>query len=71
MGHMGGMPADRRRKRSMTPQEFEAAVADLKAHPAQPLEVRRHFLVDNADISSLADASRRWLFARQHGFDSE
>jgi len=62
---------DRRRKRSMTPQEFDAAVADLKAHPAQPLEVRRHFLVNDAEIARLADDSRKWLFARQHGFNSE
>lgn len=61
----------KRKKRKMTMEEFNSKVNMLKSRPAQPEEVRRHFLVESKAIENLADASRRWMFAKKHGVNSE
>ena len=75
-GGMGGPPPagagmHGKRKKRMTMDEFDQATNALKSKPAQPVEVRRHFLVQDGEIAALTDASQRWIFARKQGYNSE
>lgn len=51
--------------RSPNFEEFEAILADLKSHPAQPREIRQKFIVHDKQITRLADLSRRFHFAAE------
>lgn len=67
----GGSMMMPRKKRSMTLDEFGNRIAELKKHRAQPVQIRKHFLVESPEIEKLADASRKWMFAKKHGLNSE
>ena len=48
-----------------SPREFEVEEQILRARPAQPFEVRRHFTVSDEFLDSLSVDGRRSVFLRR------